>query len=132
MIGRRLQFATHSRELRQTYPPQSQHNNNNNNASQQQYTSLQCLSRDGNSSTLRTTGSGSIILEDFGAATKLLRRIAGKTTEKEHVIMFDDNDIQISLEWNALRQQLVLRRVSGDATAYKDCVNELISSLEIS
>jgi len=125
LIGRRIQFAT-SRELRQTYPP-SQHNNN---APQQQYTSLQCLSRDGTFSTLRTTGSGSICIEDLGAATKLLRRLAGKTTpDKANVIMFDDNDIQISLEWNALRQQLVLRRVSGDQTAYKDVCRELIANI---
>jgi hypothetical protein len=125
LIGRRIQFAT-SRELRQTYPP-SQHNNN---APQQQYTSLQSLSRDGTFSTLRTTGSGSICIEDLGAATKLLRRLAGKTTpDKANVIMFDDNDIQISLEWNALRQQLVLRRVSGDQTAYKDVCRELIANI---
>jgi len=122
--SRRIQFAT-SRELRQTYPPSS-----TNIAPQQQYTSLQCLSRDGTSSTLRTTGSGSICIEDLGAATKLLRRLAGKTTtDYRNVIMFDDNDIQISLEWNAMRQLLVLRRVSGDATQYKDVCRELIANI---
>ncbi|CAG2101057.1 unnamed protein product [Medioppia subpectinata] len=115
--SRRLQFAA-NRRMRQTYPVTAAHN-------PLHYQSLQSVARDCDH-VLHTTGSGSVCIEDLGAATKLLHRLAA-TSGLSDVIAFRDTDIQISLEWNANR--LVLRRVSGDQTQYKDVCNQLIHSV---
>ncbi|XP_054168435.1 serine/threonine-protein kinase SIK3 homolog [Oppia nitens] len=116
--NRRVSFAL-SRHLRQTYPSAGASTSR---SDVPHYTSLQSLARDA-SAALSTTGSGSICVDDLAAATRLLSRFSGA----RDVIAFDDNDIQIALEWSANR--LVLRRVSGDASQYKHVCHRLIQSV---
>lgn len=104
------------------------------------YSSLQCLyCTEGNGGQcggglLTTTDSGSICIKDTVAANKLLTRLGhivfpGQLLNERHVLNFDESNLQIALEWNNLRQQLILRHVSGDASQYKNVCHELISTL---
>ena len=102
----------------------------------------------------QTTGSGSIFIEDVTAATRLMRKLgtcppASATTAPTtntltvdddtgqdcpmgptgHVLMFDDNNICIEVEWNDIRKHLVLRRVSGDTTQYTNICKQLIENI---
>jgi hypothetical protein len=114
---------------------------------QQQYASLQGINQIHTQTQARlqdnllyqTTGSGSIFIENVEAATRLLRKLgtsptseAGKeaaTPTTGQVLMFDDNNIAIEVEWNELRKHLVLRRVSGDATQYTNICQQLMSNI---
>lgn len=106
------------------------------------YSSLQCLyCNQGNvhghndgGGLLTTTDSGSICIKDTVAANKLLSRLGhivfpGQLLNERHVLNFDESNLQIAVEWNNLRQQLILRHVSGDASHYKNVCRELISTL---
>ena len=95
-----------------------------------QYSSLQSISGQSPAQRLsqrqldcpyQTTGSGSILIDDVSAATKLLG--CGS------LLTFDDNDICIELQWNEIRKHLVLRRVSGDQTRYNNICHELIQNV---
>lgn len=77
----------------------------------------------------QTTGSGSILIEDVTAATKLMGCLSPTTPTRGNVLTFDDNDICIELEWNEIRKHLVLRRVSGDQTRYNNICHELIQNV---
>lgn len=77
----------------------------------------------------QTTGSGSILIEDVTAATKLMGCLSPTTPTRGNVLTFDDNDICIELQWNEIRKHLVLRRVSGDQTRYNNICHELIQNV---
>lgn len=148
-----------------------------------QYASLQALNqivqRD---IQYNMTGSGSILIEDVAAATRLLRKlgpprdhtintnpflpstgtgdtaiddtvsgdtavddtVSGETVSGDtaiddtaasnlvptgHVLTFDDNDIMIQLEWNQLRNHLILRRKSGDQGRYANICHQLMQNI---
>ena len=118
--------------MRQTFPPTATA------AQLPQFSSLQSISRAatgaGPGASLRdlgryqTTGSGSILIEDAAAASKLLGCLS-PASPSGNVLTFDDNDICIELQWNEIRKHLVLRRVSGDQTRYNHLCHELIQNV---
>ena len=117
--------------MRQTFPPTAV-------APQPLFSSLQGINRVTGahkvsqrqlSCLYHTTGSGSILIEDVTAATKLLGCLSPTTPTRGNVLTFDDNDICIGLEWDEIRKHLVLRRVSGDQTRYNNICHELIQNV---
>lgn len=99
------------------------------------YSSLQCVHCNVTTH-LTTTDSGSICIKDLDAASKLLNKFGhiiysedNAFQENCHILNFDESNIKIGLEWNALQQQLILRHVSGDASRYKNLCQELISTI---
>lgn len=99
------------------------------------YSSLQCVHCIKNTH-LTTTDSGSICIKDLDAASKFLSKFGHiiysddkNFQENCHILNFDESNIKIGLEWNALQQQLILRHVSGDASRYKNLCQELISTI---
>lgn len=121
--------------MRQTFPPAA----STPSQQQQQFSSLQGINSLTSSShkvsqrqlncPYQTTGSGSILIEDVTAATKLLGCLNPTAPTRGNVLTFDDNDICIELEWNEIRKHLVLRRVSGDQTRYNNICHELIQNV---
>lgn len=120
--------------MRQTFPPAA-----STVQQQPQFSSLQSINRTVTGShkvsqrqlpcPYQTTGSGSILIEDVTAATKLLGCLSPAAPTRGNVLTFDDNDICIELEWNEIRKHLVLRRVSGDQTRYNNICHELIQNV---
>lgn len=117
--------------MRQTFPPAAS-------TPQPQFSSLQAINRVTSGHKVsqqqlncpyQTTGSGSILIEDVTAATKLLDCLSPAAPTHGNVLTFDDNDICIELEWNEIRKHLVLRRVSGDQTRYNNICHELIQNV---
>lgn len=99
------------------------------------YSSLQCVHCNV-SNHLTTTDSGSICIKDLNAASKLLNKYShiiyseeNNIQQNRHILNFDESNIKIGIEWNALQQQLILRHVSGDASRYKNLCQELISTI---
>lgn len=117
--------------MRQTFPPTG-----TTTAHQAQFSSLQGINRLTSGAKERlsncpyqTTGSGSILIEDVTAATKLMGCLSPTTPTHPNVLTFDDEDICIELEWNEIRKHLVLRRVSGDQNRYNNICHELIQNV---
>ena len=78
----------------------------------------------------QTTGSGSILIEDVGAATKLMKRLAPPSPPLErHVLSFEDETIRIEMQWNEIHKHLVLRRLSGDQSRYTNICRQLIENV---
>lgn len=77
------------------------------------------------------TGSGSILVNDISAATKIMNRLGPSSPmiSTGQVLTFDDSDICIELQWNEIQKHLVLRRVSGDATRYTNICQELLQNV---
>jgi hypothetical protein len=74
---------------------------------------------------LHTTDSGSICIDDFDAASKLLRKL----NTGQPRFLYQAQDICIEAEWNQIKNHLVLRRVSGDSTQYNSICQQLISNI---
>lgn len=96
------------------------------------YSSLQCV-HCSNNAHLTTTDSGSICITDLNTATKLLNKFGHnkiyQQKQQQHILNIDESNLQISIEWNELQQQMILRHVSGDASRYKHLCRELISTI---
>lgn len=92
------------------------------------YSSLQCI-RCNSATRLTTTDSGSIYIKDPNTASKVLSRFGHEKDYEKHILKIDESNLQISIEWNELQQQVILRHVSGDASRYKNLCHELISTI---
>ena len=78
----------------------------------------------------QTTGSGSILIQDVTAATKLMKHLGPPSpTLERYMLKFEEDSICIEMQWNEIQKHLVLRRVSGDHSRYANICRQLIQNV---